>query len=197
MDAAVPRVEIADHADAARVRRPHREVHAGADAVRDRVRAELVEGLQVRAFAEQVDVERREHGTVAIRIVDLARRSIGPLQAQAVIEILAHRIGDHDLVDAVDVHAIERARLAARAHHELDTAQVGTEDAYREAGSGLVRTEDRERIRMLAANEGVDLRARQRRGHRVMVHCRRCPFQILDCGLLINCRSAIEGLIHE
>ena len=125
------------------------------------VRAQLVEGLQVRAFAEQVNVERREHGTVAIRIVDLARRSVGPLQAQAVIEILAHRIGDHDLVDAVDVHAIERARLVGSRRRRSSTPRTwGRKTRIDEAGSGLVRTEHRERIRMLAANEGVDLRAR-------------------------------------
>ena len=71
--AAVPPVEVADHADAIGVRRPHGEVHAGRRADRDPVRAELLEDAMVRAFAEQVQIEIGEHAAVAIRIVDLDR----------------------------------------------------------------------------------------------------------------------------
>ena len=43
-DAAVPAVEVADYADAIRVGRPHREMHAGGRALHDAVRAKLLEG---------------------------------------------------------------------------------------------------------------------------------------------------------
>ena len=74
MPAAVPAVEVADHADAIRVGRPDREVHAGRAADRHRVRAELVVDAGVLALAEQVEVEVGEHAAVAIRIVDSRRR---------------------------------------------------------------------------------------------------------------------------
>ena len=71
VDAAVPAVEIADHAHALGVRRPDREVHAGGRCRRDAVRAELLERAMVRPFAEQVQIEIGEHPAVTIRIVDL------------------------------------------------------------------------------------------------------------------------------
>ena len=71
MDSAVPAVEVADHADAVGVGRPHREVDAGRRADDDPVRAELVEHSLVRAFAEQVQIEVGQHAPIAIRIVDL------------------------------------------------------------------------------------------------------------------------------
>ena len=58
--AAVPVVEVADDADAPRVRREHREGDAGDALEHHRVRAELVVELEVRAFAQQIEVELRQ-----------------------------------------------------------------------------------------------------------------------------------------
>ena len=57
MRAAVPAVEVADDVDAARVGRPHREVHAAHALVLDDVRAQLVERFEVGSLAKQVQVE--------------------------------------------------------------------------------------------------------------------------------------------
>ena len=73
MHAAVPAVEVADHAHALRVGRPHGEVHAGDAADRHHVRAELLPRAKVRALAEQVQVEVGEDLTELIGIDDLAR----------------------------------------------------------------------------------------------------------------------------
>ena len=62
--AAVPEIEVADHADAPRVRREHHEGDAVDALMPHRMRAELVVELQMRAFAEQMQVhvgqDRRE-----------------------------------------------------------------------------------------------------------------------------------------
>ena len=54
MDAAVPMVEVADHADALRVGSPDGEVDAADARERDDVRTELVVGVVVAAFAHEV-----------------------------------------------------------------------------------------------------------------------------------------------
>ena len=59
--AAVPAVEVADDVDAARVRRPHREVHAADAVVLDDARAEFLERLKVSALTEEMKVEARQH----------------------------------------------------------------------------------------------------------------------------------------
>jgi hypothetical protein len=58
----VPVVEIADYADASRVRRPHREARARHAVARGSVRAELAMDVMVIALAEQVKIEIGEVG---------------------------------------------------------------------------------------------------------------------------------------
>ena len=73
VDAAVPRVEVADDADALGVGRPDAEMHAGGLADAHRVRAELVVDARVLALREQVGVVLGDDAAVAIRVVDLDR----------------------------------------------------------------------------------------------------------------------------
>ncbi len=90
-DAAVPAVEVADHADAIRVGRPHREMHAGGRALRDAVRAELLERAVVGALAEQVQIEIGQHAAVAIRIVELDLLIAGVGDPQAIVRQIPAR----------------------------------------------------------------------------------------------------------
>ena len=86
VDAAVPAVEVADHADAIGVGRPHGEMHAGRSIRRViAVRAELLERAVVRAFAEQVQIEIGQHAAVAIRVVEFDHVTAGKLDAQTVV----------------------------------------------------------------------------------------------------------------
>ena len=107
MHAAVPRVEVADDADAIRVGCPDGEVHAGGAADRHRVRAELVVDAGVLALAEQIEVVVGDDAAVAIRIVDLDGRAAVIRDAQAVIRNLGRdrasrfenaRQGDADVI---------------------------------------------------------------------------------------------------
>ncbi len=155
VDAAVPGVEVADHADPPRIRRPHREVHAGADAVRDRVRAEFIERLEVRAFAEQMNIEVGQHRTVAIGVIDLDRHPFRPQKPQAVIERCARRGRNDGFEEALAMNHFERGRLRIAGTTQLDGAGIGAKDTNGEAGGGVVRTEHRERIGMHTAGDRV------------------------------------------
>ena len=85
MAAAVPVIEVADHADAHRVGRPHREAAAGhAIASRAGRRAEDLEGAQVRAFAQQPGVHLAQHRAEAIGVVEQRALAVGPLHLQPV-----------------------------------------------------------------------------------------------------------------
>jgi len=65
---AVPLVEVADHRDPARIRRPDREGHAAHAVDLAQVGAELLVGPQVRALGQQPDVGLAEHRREAIRV---------------------------------------------------------------------------------------------------------------------------------
>ena len=73
---AVPVVEIADHADPARVRRPDREGDPLDAFMHDRMRAELAIAGEVVALDQQMDVEFAEHRRKAVDVVEfvLVRR---------------------------------------------------------------------------------------------------------------------------
>jgi hypothetical protein len=64
-------IEVADDADALRVRRPDGEVNAGDRADAQPVRAELVPRAVVRAFAHQVEVEVAEDLSELVRVGDV------------------------------------------------------------------------------------------------------------------------------
>src|SRR5438128_1769245 len=66
----VPEVEIADHADAARIRRQHHEGYAVDAVQRRRMRAKLVVNALMGALAEQIKVEVAQDGGKAIGIVE-------------------------------------------------------------------------------------------------------------------------------
>ena len=67
--ASIPAVEIADHRDARRVRGPDGESDALDPLVTDKLRAKAHVKLAVRAFDQQVLVQRTQHGTEGVRIV--------------------------------------------------------------------------------------------------------------------------------
>ena len=73
VDAAVPCIEVADHAEAARVGRPDRERHARDAAQLARMRAEHLVGPLVLELAEQVEVEVADRWQEAVRIASRCR----------------------------------------------------------------------------------------------------------------------------
>jgi hypothetical protein len=99
--AAIPQIEVADHADAFRIRRPHREVHAVNALAHTQLRAELVIDAVVAAFAEQVQVEVRE----------LVREEIGVVLGDFMAAAEAHAQAIWHQWTAVRDAAFENARF--------------------------------------------------------------------------------------
>ncbi len=87
MHAAVPPVEIANHADALGGWRPHREVHAAGVPQRDDVRSELLVGAQVTALSEEVHVEIGEHPSEVVRIAAFHRDAAGEMGHDPVVHL--------------------------------------------------------------------------------------------------------------
>src|SRR5687768_15669054 len=74
MRAAVPAIEVPDHAHPLRVRRPHGEMNASHPGNRKTMRAQLLPCAVMRAFAEKVEVEVGEDLAELIGVDDVARR---------------------------------------------------------------------------------------------------------------------------
>src|SRR5437899_7320458 len=68
--AAVPGIEIADHADATCIRRPHSERHTLDTLMDERMRAEPLIARQVVALHEEVDVELAENRRKTVDVVE-------------------------------------------------------------------------------------------------------------------------------
>ena len=85
MARAIPPVEIADHADHLGVRRPHRETRSLHAFHSRQVRAQRTVALVIRAFAMQVQFERRQQRREAIGILDLRLHTVSILRAQPVM----------------------------------------------------------------------------------------------------------------
>ncbi len=153
VQAAVPRVDVADDADAIGVRRPHREVDAVGVANPHQVRAQLVVNAGVLPLREQVHVVLRDHPAVAIRIVD--------------VDGMAARIGDPETIvedpGRVRERRLEYAGVVARHRrratgaHDVDALRRRLVRADDDAPALDVGPEDRERIGMARAREGVEV----------------------------------------
>ena len=92
MQAPVPGVEVADDADRARRRRPHRERGAGDAVELAHVRAEPLVELLVAALADQVQVELAERRQERVRVVDRERCRPGRSRPRAGSAAAARRL---------------------------------------------------------------------------------------------------------
>ena len=159
MHAAVPPVEVADDADALRVRRPDAEVRALCITDAHQVRAELVVDAGVLALREQVAVVLGDDAAVAIGIVDLDRMPVRIDDAQPVVEDLRRRAEERfEHAGGIPLH---RRGLA------------GTDDVHPRGGRLVRADDDAVGAAMRPQNgEGVGMaRARQRVEGLVDSHC--------------------------
>ena len=72
---AVPAVEVADDADPARIRRPHREGDALDTLMHQRMRSELAVAREVVALGKQMDVDLAEHRRKRIDVIEFVLRA--------------------------------------------------------------------------------------------------------------------------
>ena len=104
---AVPAVEVADDADAPRVRRPDRERMPATPSATWHVRAEEPVGVPVLALAEQVQVEVADLRRETVRVVGRPGIAVLVLPAQAVVQRDAAGVATP--LEEVGVgHALER-----------------------------------------------------------------------------------------
>ena len=141
MAAAVPEIEVADDADTPRVRREHHEGDAIDALVPHRMRAELVVELQVRAFAEQMQVhvgqDRRE--AVGVFHLDLV---VAEARPQPIVRIAClDRAGKQSR----GVDARQLADVAGVVEH-LDAGRLRQEHAHHRLAALVVPAEIIERI---------------------------------------------------
>ncbi len=166
MSPPVPGVPVADHADALGVGRPHGEDHAVHAVDAGPVGAELVVHAIVGALAEQVEIVVGQRRGEAVGILDLRDTPLVVGHAQ-LVGSEGGRQGTFP--EAGGVHGPERMwRPAAAARHHGHRPRLGQERADGETLIPVrMRTQYRERITVLARDEGLDHVGR--RSHRLIV----------------------------
>ena len=159
VDAPVPAVEVADDADAVGVGRPDREVDPGDRAAVRRVRAEFLVSAQLRALAQQVEIEVGQDPAEPVGIVHLAGAAVLPADAQAVVhgQRVPRPPRHHPLEQVGPCEASHRERPARHRREQLDVLGVRVEIPNHQRGLAghrfLVRTEEGEGIAVVPALE--------------------------------------------
>ena len=154
MAAAVPQVEIARESDLPRIRRPHRERHAGHAVDRAGVRAQLFPGAQVSPFVEQPHIGFAEPGAEAVGVFDhaLAERRI---HLQQVLAALRQRRIAREEIAAIDRFQPSQD-LPGVARQGGDGLAAGHVHAQSKVSGlrGRMRAEAAERIRAQSVTQG-------------------------------------------
>ncbi len=157
VDAAIPEIEIAHHADAAGVRRPDREINSALAADLAQVRAEFVVELLVVSLREQVPVDLAHDRPVAVGIAQELLRAVKRNHLHEVRE--TGRFVRHGrLVKALDMEPLGRENLLpVFRRHDLNLLRLRAENANDQVLARTVRTEDAERIGVGSVQERGDL----------------------------------------
>jgi hypothetical protein len=157
----VPAVPVADHADPSGVGRPHREAYAVHALVAEGVSPEALEETKVGAFTEQVQVVAAQGGREPVRILDLAHASLIVHEPEAVGQGQG-ATRDLALPYAARMHRAQRSDRAV-GRERRDRAGRGQEGPQADgAVAAGVRTQDRERVAVLAGDDGVHHVGRKR-----------------------------------
>ena len=161
VDAPVPAIEVADHADAARVGRPHRERHAADAGHLAHVRAELVVGAVVLLLAPQMKIEVAERRHERVRIVSRDRFAVGVVNLELIRKNRDAAL-DGDLEQSGRVADAHRPRRVA-GHEQVDARRAGAKRTDHEAIAVEMRAENRMRIVMLERQQAFQLSLSMRR----------------------------------
>ena len=156
VQAPVPGVEVADDADRASGRRPHRKrgAHHGLVGPLAHVRAEAVVHLLVAALRDQVQVELAERRQERVRVVDRERAGGAVVDLEAVVQ---GQLGAFD--DALeDAAGVDRLELdgAAVVKRCRDRGRRGTQRADRDASVLRVGAEHGVGVSVLAAHQRLE-----------------------------------------
>ena len=170
--AAVPVIEVADHADSLRIRGPDGEVDAAKPSMRPDVGTQPLVIAIVRPFAQQVQVEIGQHRPERVGIDKLPRMPLVVLDPQPIRERAwpagedgrrkNHRGGSAP--SATRSPGSPRVRSTTQA--DLRLGQERADDpGLRSAALGgqLMNAQDRERVPVVAMDDQVDVGLRRRR----------------------------------
>ena len=157
MPSTVPVVEVADHGDAAGVRRPHGESDACHALHGREMRAQFLVAFGVAAFGEQADIGFAQHRRKPIRIVDFECAADGR-HSQPVREpfVCRNAAGEKALVaNTVEI----RHRLTARGVKHADRGGGRQKHAHdkRAFRAERVHTEKGEGIAVVGVEHGIDI----------------------------------------
>ena len=144
----VPAIEITDHADALRIRRPHGKARSRDALHRAQLRAKLVVEFTIVAFAEEREIVITQRGQEGIRIADRARVTFIVCDEEFVFENFCHSVGrafeQTGLVNSLQFDG--RCGLV-RERMQLDAGRVGQQSTRDEAGGIRVRMQTKNRVR--------------------------------------------------
>src|ERR1700722_9506960 len=146
MDASVPIVEVTDHADAARIRRPNREGEPAGALDLVEVRAEFFINLQVTSFIPQMQIEAADGRQKRVGVANREDIASGFDDAQLVAEDVA-AIGNQHLEETAGVAAGHRPRAILVVDYG-DLFRFRAENANRDVVGTGMSAEDRMRIGM-------------------------------------------------
>ena len=171
MAAAVPVVEVSDHAHALGVGRPDREVHAPETLVRAEVSAQPLEVSQVGSLAEKMKIEIGKDGPEAVGVDQLPAVPLVILELQAVSKRLGpvRKNGLKKPVGVDLLHRHERSGLAVRQIDDMGRARFGEERPHHPVlqpvaiSWELMKTQYRERIPVIRMDGHLDVRLRRDR----------------------------------
>ncbi len=157
VDAAIPEIEIADHADAAGIRRPDREINSALAADLAQMRAKLVVKLLVISLREQVAIDLAHDRPVAVGIAQELLRAVKRNHLHEVGKI-GRFVRHSRLVKPLDMEPLGRENLLlVFRRHDLDLLRLRAKNAHDQVIARLMRTEDLERIGMGSMQKGGDL----------------------------------------
>ncbi len=165
----VPAVEVSDHRDPLRVRRPHGKAHA-VDAVHALpLRAQAGAQLEVAALGDQVQVQFAQQQAKGVRVGAALPAAVGPLHAQPVI-------GRTALVFAWQPRGEDSAAVQQRHLRQWRAARIGQlrrrrprqADAHQRAVAVRVRTQHGKRVMVAGTEQGLELVDRQHARLRTM-----------------------------
>ena len=157
MDAAIPEIEIADHADPCRVRRPDRKVSATFAADLAQMRAKLVVKPLVISFGEEVQIHLAHDRSVAVGIAQQLLRAVESEHLHEVGKI--ERLVRHSrLIKTLDVQPLGRKDLCLIVRrHDLNLLRFRPKNADDQVIARAMRTENVEGIGMGTVEKGSDL----------------------------------------
>ena len=151
---AVPMIEIADHAHAGGIRRPHRKARTRHTLHHDRMRAQRLPRPPMRPLGEQPEVRLTEQRWEAVRVFEQRDPACLPSHLQQIgLSVLA---GDHALEQIAGISALQFGELPSGSslvsagidrRHRRDRGGTGHEHPQCRVPVGAaMRSEHRERV---------------------------------------------------